>query len=107
MTATATISAPLTDGKYAGMSVLTIEPQDVKAFWQLSADDKQNGLVGAYVSTTAPGVSLPAKTNLVANLNSNSLQFVLSKGVTQTTAPIPVTFTGYVPQALKSFKRRS
>ena len=39
--------------------------------------------------------------------NSNSLQFVLSKGVTQTTAPIPVTFTGYVPQALKSFKRRS
>ena len=77
-----------------------------KAFWQVSADDKNNGLVGAYVSTTANGVSIPPKTNLFFNLNSNALQFVLSTGVTQTTTPIPVTFTGYPPQSLKSAKRR-
>jgi len=106
VTLMATISAPQPSGNYAGMSILTIQPQDTKAFWQVSADDPKNGLVGAYVSTTAKGISIPSKTNLFFNLNSNALQFVLSRGVTQTTTPIPVTFTGYLPQVLKSVKRR-
>ena len=35
------------------------------------------------------------------------LQFVLSTGVAQTTATIPVTITGYVPKTLKTARRRS
>ena len=76
-----------------------------KQFWQVYADDKNNGLVGAYVSTTARGTSIPPKTNVFFNLNSNTLQFVLSSAVTATTTPIPVTFGGYLPQLLKSVKR--
>ncbi len=106
VTVMATISAPEQSGDYKGMSILTIQPQDTKAYWQVSADDSTNGLVGAYVSTTAKGISIPPKTNLFFNLNSNALQFVLSAGVTQTTTPIPVTFTGYPPQTLKLAKRR-
>ena len=78
VTVMATISAPELSGDYKGMSILTIQPQDTKAFWQVSADDKNNGLVGAYVSTTAKGISILPKTNLFLNLNSNALQFVLS-----------------------------
>jgi hypothetical protein len=101
-------SAPEQSGDFKGMSMLTIQPQDTKAFWQVSADDKNNGLVGAYVSTTTKGISIPPKTNLFFNLNSNALQFVLSTGVTTpTTTPIPVTFTGYPPATLKIGKRRS
>jgi hypothetical protein len=106
VTAMATISAPLTSGQWKGDSILTIEPQDTAAYWQVSADDKNNGLVGAYVSTTARGIGIPPKTNLYFNLNSNTLQFVLSRGLTATTTPIPVTFTGYLPQLLKSAKSR-
>jgi hypothetical protein len=107
VTAMATISAPEpSTGDYPDQSILTIQPQDAKAFWEVSADDMPNGLVGAYVSTTANGISIPPKTNLSVNLNSNALQFVLSTGVTETDTPIPVTFTGYLPQVLKLGKRR-
>lgn len=110
VTAMATISPAPADlppnSPYAGKSFLTILPQDAKAFWEVSADDSNNGLVGAYVSTTAPGITIPTNTNLFANYNSNTLQFVLSTSVTPTTIPIPVTFTGYPPQALKMSKRR-
>jgi hypothetical protein len=106
VTAMASISAPQQTGDYAGKSILTVQPQSVKAFWQAYANDLPNGLVGAYVSTTATGVSIPPNTNLFFNLNENSLQFVLSAGVAQTTTPIPVTFSGYLPQFLKRVKRR-
>jgi hypothetical protein len=108
VTAMATISAPEpSTGDYPGKSILTIQPQAAKAFWQVYANDLNNGLVGAYVSTTAKGISIPPKTNLFFNLNSNALQFVLSTGVTESDTPIPVTFTGYLPaQVLKSVKRR-
>jgi hypothetical protein len=104
----ATISAPEpSTGDYPGKSILTIQPQAAKAFWQVYANDLNNGLVGAYVSTTAKGISIPPKANLFFNLNSNALQFVLSTGVTESDTPIPVTFTGYLPaQVLKSVKRR-
>jgi hypothetical protein len=107
VTVMATISAPEPPGgAYPDQSILTIQPQDTKAYWQVAADDKNNGLVGAYVSTTAQGVTIPANTNLFFNLNSNALQFVLSNGATQTTTPIPVTITGYPPQSMVLGKRR-
>jgi hypothetical protein len=98
VTAMATISPAPDDSPYKGKSILTIEPEDTKVFWQVSADDLKNGQVGAYVSTKDPAIKIPPKTNLFFNLNSNALQFVLSTGVTQTTTPIPVTFTGYLPK---------
>jgi hypothetical protein len=107
VTVMATLSAPEQSGPYQGKSILTIEPQDTKGFWQVSADDPMNGLVGAYVSTTNKETSIPSGTNLFFSLNSNALQFVLSTGMTATTAPIAVTFTGYLPpQTLKLAKRR-
>lgn len=100
VTAMATISPAGSNPKYPGKSILTIQPQDVKAFWQVFADDKANSLVGAYVLSTAstgkPGY-IPPGTNLFFNLNSNQLQFVLSGPATPTTTPISVTFTGYPP----------
>ncbi len=109
VTAMATISPPQPRGTtYAGKSILTIEPQDATAYWEVYADDSRNGLVGAYVSTTDKGVSIPAGTNLFFNLNSNALQFVLSKGVASPpTGAIPVTFSGYLPQLGKAAKRGS
>jgi hypothetical protein len=98
VTAMATISPAPNDSKYKGKSILTIEPEDTKVFWQVSADDSNNGQVGAYVSTKDPAVKIPAKTNLLASLDSNALQFVLSTAVKPTTKPIPVTFTGYLPK---------
>lgn len=95
VTTMATITAGT--GKYANNSILTIQPQDVKAFWQVSADDKNNGVVGAYVSTTAKGITIPPGTNLLTKLDSNQLQIVLSGKATTTTKPISVTFTGYPP----------
>ncbi len=90
-------------------SILTIVPQDVKVFWQLKADDKSSGLVGAYISTTAPGINIPSGTNLAAGLDSNLLTYQLNQNVTDTNTPVPVTFTAYTPTtspALKLGKRR-
>jgi hypothetical protein len=98
VTAMATISPAPDTSPYKGKSILTIEPKDTKAFWQVSADDLKNGQVGAYVSTKDSAVKIPAKTNLLASLDSNALQFVLSTAVKPTTKPIPVTFTGYLPK---------
>ncbi len=107
--ALATISAPETSGMFKGKSILTIAPQDAKAFWQVSADDAKNGLVGAYVSTTAPGITIPPNTNLLASKDSNGLQFALSTGVlTPTTTPITITLTGYPPSTTthRTIRRR-
>jgi hypothetical protein len=103
VTAMATISQ---DG---GNSVLTIVPQDVKAYWQLKANDKPSGLIGAYISTTTAGINIPSGTNLQAGLDSNLLTYQLSQNVTTTTTPIPITFTAYepaTPAALRLAKRR-
>ncbi len=99
VTAKATIAPAPANSPYAGKSILTIEPQGTKVFWQVSANDLKNGLVGAYVSTKAEGIVIPAKTNLSASSDSNALQFVLSQTVTPTKKPISVTFTGYLPSS--------
>ena len=49
--------------------MLTILPQDVKTWWQVKADDKPSGLVGAFISTTAPNFTIPSGTNLLAGLD--------------------------------------
>jgi hypothetical protein len=98
VTAMATIAPAPDDSMYKGKSILTIEPEDTKAYWQVSADDLKNGQVGAYVSTKDPAINIPSKTNLLASGDSNALQFVLSTAVKPTTKPIPVTFTGYLPK---------
>jgi hypothetical protein len=98
VTAMATISSAPDNSPYKGKSILTIEPEDTKVFWEVSADDLNNGQVGAYVSTKDSAIKIPAKTNLLASLNSNTLQFVLSTAVKPTTKPIAVTFTGYLPK---------
>ena len=82
--------------------MLTILPQDVKTWWQVKADDKPSGLVGAFVSTTAPNFTIPSGTNLLAGLDSNALTYVLSQNVTDTTSPIPITFTAYDPTTTKA-----
>ena len=89
--------------------MLTIVPQDVKAWWQVKADDKPSGLVGAYIATTASNINIPSGTNLLAGLDSNALTYVLSQNVTDTTTPIPITLTAYNPTtatAVKVVKRR-
>jgi hypothetical protein len=92
-----TVTAMATISDYGDKSMLTLQPQSVKAYWQVSANDTKNGLIGAYVSTTAPGITIPPGTNLFAGLDSNQLQFELSTKSTPTTTPILVTFTGYQP----------
>jgi len=96
ITVLATIT-PATDN--SGKMILTIVPQDTKQSWQVFADDDKNGLVGAYVSTSAAGILIPVGTRLSAKLDSNALTFVLSdSNVTQTTTPVSITLTGYVPK---------
>ncbi len=56
--------------EWAGKSMLTIAGANVKQFWQVKANDPASGLVGAYVSTTAAGVNIPAGTNLLAAIDS-------------------------------------
>ena len=77
--------------------MLTIVPEDVKAWWQVKADDASSGLTGAYISTTAAGINIPANTNLLAGLDSNALEYVLSQNVTNSSTPIPITFSAYTP----------
>jgi hypothetical protein len=98
VTAMATISKAGSNPDYPGKSILTVQAADVKAFWQVMADDKANGLVGAYVT----GAGIKPGTNLFFNLGSNTLQFVLSGPATPTTTPIKVTFSGYNPTTLTS-----
>ncbi len=81
--------------EWAGKSMLTIVPEDVKAWWQVKADDLPSGLIGAYISTKAAGINVPANTNLLAGLDSNALEYVLSQNVTNTSTPISITFAAY------------
>jgi hypothetical protein len=92
-----TVTAMATISNYGNNSMLTLQPQSAAAFWQVNADDPNNALVGAYVSTTAPGIAIPQGTNLLASLDSNQLQFELSTQVTATTTPVLITLTGYEP----------
>ena len=75
---------------------------NAKDFWQVKANDPASGLVGAYVSTTAAGVNIPAGTNLLAAIDLNGLEYVLITQVTPTTTPtISVNFTAYYRERLR------
>jgi hypothetical protein len=96
-----TVSAMATISQVGGQTILAIQPSDRDIYFQVTADDPANAVVGAYVW----GNNIPRGTRLVGFGLLNQLQFVLSGTVPATTHPIKVTFTGRLI-APTGFKRR-